>query len=69
MAGDDCTSATLRAAATGAAAGAVAGAIKSNWGDVPLVLRNQAWPALKRTGADKCKSQALHSITLRMMCM
>ena len=67
MAGDDCTSATLRAAATGAAAGAVAGAIKSNWGDVPLVLRNQAWPALKRTGADKHKSQVLHSIALRTM--
>lgn len=67
MAGDDCMSATLRAAATGAAAGAVGGAVKSNWGDVPLVLRNQAWPALKRTGADQHNSQVSRSIAFCTM--
>lgn len=52
MAGDDsCTTRVLHSTATGAAAGGIAGAILSNWGDVPVMLRNQAWPALKRTGA------------------
>jgi hypothetical protein len=30
--------------------GAVYGGIVSNWSDVPKVLRDQSWPALKRTG-------------------
>jgi len=60
MAGDDsCTTRVLHSAATGAAAGAIGGAILSNWGDVPVMLRNQAWPALKRTGAP-CGCDATH---------
>lgn len=50
MTADDCTSRTVNGAATGFAAGAVAGAVSANWGDVPVVLRNKPWPALKRTG-------------------
>lgn len=47
---DDCISRIIAGAGSGLAAGAIMGAITANWSEVPLVLRNQPWPALKRTG-------------------
>lgn len=47
---EDCTSRIIAGAGSGFATGAIMGAITANWSDVPLVLRNQPWPALKRTG-------------------
>ena len=47
---DDCVSRMIAGAASGFAAGAIGGAITANWSEVPLVLRNKAWPALQRTG-------------------
>lgn len=35
---------------SGAAAGTFLGAVASNWGDIPLVLKNRPLPALLRTG-------------------
>lgn len=36
---------------SGFVAGSFFGAISSNWGDVPVVLRDKPWPALARTGS------------------
>lgn len=47
---DDCLSAVISSSATGAIFGTVAGSALANWGDVPKVIRNQSWPALKETG-------------------
>ncbi len=47
---DDCVGRIVNAGAMGFAAGAIGGAVTANWGDIPVVLRNQAYPALKRTG-------------------
>jgi hypothetical protein len=51
MTADDCLSRALTGVSTGYVAGAIGGALTANWSDVPLVLRNRAWPALLRTGA------------------
>lgn len=32
-------------------AGALMGAVTSNWGDIPVVLKDKPWPALARTGS------------------
>ena len=47
---DDCVSRMIAGATSGFAAGAIGGAVTANWSEVPLVLRNKAWPALQRTG-------------------
>jgi hypothetical protein len=47
---DDCVSRMIAGGTSGFAAGAIGGAITTNWSEVPLVLRNKAWPALQRTG-------------------
>jgi len=47
---DDCVSRMISGAASGFAGGAIGGAVTANWSEVPLVLRNKAWPALQRTG-------------------
>lgn len=52
---DDCISRIIAGAGSGLAAGAIMGAITANWSEVPLVLRNQPWPALKRTGEQLIK--------------
>ena len=36
--------------ASGYGMGTILGAITANWSDVPTVLRNKQWAALKRTG-------------------
>lgn len=38
-------------AGSGFIAGSLMGAVSSNWGDVPVVLRDKPWPALARTGS------------------
>ena len=48
---DDCTSRTIAAVGTGLVAGAIVGAVTANWGNVPPVLADRPWPALKHTGA------------------
>eukprot|EP00884_Botryococcus_braunii_P000033 jgi/Botrbrau1/1002/Bobra.114_1s0040.1 len=47
---EDCFTRTGIAAGTGLLAGGFLGGVKANWSDVPLVLRDQPWPALVRTG-------------------
>lgn len=47
----DCPSRIAIGLGSGFAAGALLGAVKSNWGDVPVVLRDKPWPALVRTGS------------------
>ena len=47
---DSCLSAIISSSVTGAAFGTVAGSALANWGDVPKVVRNKSWPALKETG-------------------
>lgn len=47
---EDCLSAVISSSVTGAAFGTVAGSALANWGDVPKVIRNKSWPALKETG-------------------
>ena len=52
---DDCVSRMISGAASGFAGGAIGGAVTANWSEVPLVLRNKAWPALQRTGQQSDK--------------
>ena len=47
---EDCPTRIGAGLGSGFAAGAVFGAVASNWGDVPVVLRDKAFPALVRTG-------------------
>lgn len=47
---EDCLSRTLTAVGTGIVAGGVMGAVTANWSNVPPVLRDRPWPALKYTG-------------------
>lgn len=35
---------------TGYGFGAIVGSLHASWSDVPAVLRDRPWPALKRTG-------------------
>ena len=48
---EDCPTRMAIGLGTGFAAGAILGAVASNWGDVPVILRNKPWPALLRTGS------------------
>lgn len=48
---EDCGSRAAAAVGTGLVAGAVVGAVTANWGNVPPVLADRPWPALKHTGA------------------
>lgn len=52
---EDCFSQVLKNSAAGAAFGTVAGSALANWGDVPKVVQNKSWPALKETGDLPCK--------------
>ncbi|KAK9815230.1 hypothetical protein WJX72_000376 [[Myrmecia] bisecta] len=47
---DDCMFRVASGAASSALAGTIVGAVLANWGNIPRVLANQPWPALKRTG-------------------
>jgi Tim17/Tim22/Tim23/Pmp24 family len=47
----DCPSRIATGLGSGFIAGSLFGGIASNWGDVPVVLRNKPWPALVRTGS------------------
>ncbi|KAL6771982.1 hypothetical protein ACKKBG_A28520 [Auxenochlorella protothecoides x Auxenochlorella symbiontica] len=47
---EDCATRIGMGVASGAVTGAFLGAVASNWGDIPLVLRNKPLPALLRTG-------------------
>ncbi|CAK0786578.1 hypothetical protein CVIRNUC_009792 [Coccomyxa viridis] len=47
---EDCISRTLTAVGTGLVAGGIMGAVTANWSNVPPVLRDRPWPALKYTG-------------------
>lgn len=47
---ESCTSRILSGTGVGYGLGTVLGAITANWSDLPLVLRDKPWPALKRTG-------------------
>lgn len=47
---EDCISRTLTAVGTGIVAGGIMGAVTANWSNVPPVLRDRPWPALKYTG-------------------
>ena len=47
---EDCLSRTLTAVGTGLVAGGIMGAVTANWSNVPPVLRDRPWPALKYTG-------------------
>lgn len=47
----DCPTRMALGLGSGFLAGNFFGAVASNWGDVPLVLRNRPLPALARTGA------------------
>ena len=47
---EDCVSRTLTAVGTGLVAGGIMGAVTANWSNVPPVLRDRPWPALKYTG-------------------
>lgn len=51
------------AVGVGFAAGALFGAVASNWGDIPVVLRDKPWPALVRTGVQ----MAQHGSTLALV--
>jgi hypothetical protein len=46
----DCPTRMATGLGAGFAAGSLFGAVASNWGDVPVVLRNKPLPALVRTG-------------------
>ena len=59
---DDCVSRMIAGGVSGLAAGAIGGAITANWSETPLVLRNKAWPALKRTG-ERCVITTLTMLT------
>lgn len=48
-------------AGVGYGLGAVLGAVTANWSDVPKILRDKPWPALKATGA---LLLLMHSCTL-----
>ena len=48
---EDCPSRIGLAAGGGFVAGSLFGAVASNWGDIPVVLRDKPWPALVRTGS------------------
>lgn len=60
---DDCVSRTLSAVGTGLVAGGIAGAVTANWANVPPVLQNKPWPALKQTGMGMSYKQAAYSCT------
>jgi hypothetical protein len=47
----DCPSRIASGLGSGFVAGSLFGAVASNWGDVPVVLRDKPWPALVRTGS------------------
>ena len=48
----DCITRTAYAGGAGLAFGLAAGGIVATWADVPLVIRNQAWPAFRATGRE-----------------
>lgn len=48
---EDCPSRIGLAAGGGFVAGSLFGAVASNWGDIPVVIRDKPWPALVRTGS------------------
>jgi hypothetical protein len=48
---EDCVSRLVAAVGTGLVTGGIAGAVTANWANVPPVLQNKPWPALKQTGA------------------
>ena len=48
---EDCPTRISVGIASGFVAGSLFGAVASNWGDVPLVIRDKPWPALLRTGS------------------
>ena len=48
---EDCPTRISMGIASGFVAGSLFGAVASNWGDVPLVIRDKPWPALVRTGS------------------
>ncbi|KAK9792753.1 hypothetical protein WJX73_007302 [Symbiochloris irregularis] len=47
----DYVSRVLTGTGVGYGLGAVLGAVTANWSDVPKILRDKPWPALKATGA------------------
>lgn len=47
----DCSSRIAVGLGSGFLAGNLFGGIASNWGDVPVVLKDKPWPALARTGS------------------
>lgn len=61
---EGCVSRTLAAVGTGTIAGGVMGAVTANWQNVPPVLRDRPWPALKYTGNPCCSLPGLISSTL-----
>lgn len=48
---EGCVWRVLSGAGVGYGLGTVLGAISANWSDLPAVIRDQPWPALKRTGS------------------
>ncbi|CAL8465542.1 g5078 [Coccomyxa elongata] len=48
---EDCASRIITAVGAGLVGGAIMGAVTANWGNVPPVLADRPWPALKHTGA------------------
>lgn len=47
---EDCASRILTALGAGFVGGGIMGAVTANWGNVPPVLADRPWPALKHTG-------------------
>lgn len=47
---EDCASRIITAVGAGLVGGAIMGAVTANWGNVPPVLADRPWPALKHTG-------------------
>lgn len=48
---ESCGARAIAAVGTGLVAGGITGAVTANWGNVPPVLADRPWPALKHTGA------------------
>jgi mitochondrial import inner membrane translocase subunit TIM22 len=48
---EDCPTRIGLGLGSGFIVGGFFGAVASNWGDVPMVLRDKPWPALVRTGS------------------
>ena len=56
---EGCGERAIAAVGIGLVAGGIMGAVTANWGNVPPVLRDRPWPALKHTGA------AAHALCMR----